>query len=456
MLTAAVIILLLVGACWWTLSPFLRSRVASSAGAPLARRDLEARTEGRLLELKDLDFDREMGKIAGAEYEELRRDLVREAATLLRQLDQEAARSERSAARSSRAPHRRGGGGAAVVLAAALSAVPGGGAQAQADAPSTVTVRVINGTTETPGQAARLVLSRLDEGMEQLAALENVRGEAVFPPLPIAPDDLYLLQAHGAAPSSRMARGADLLAGGVEVTVYDTTADAAGLQAPALNLVIRRLGDALEVGWLLTLDNGGQPPRAIVPGERPALELRVPGGPAAVTRLRFNSGLMPLDFDPAPGSGPDRVGFDAPLPPGRGRLDLTARLPYSGLLTLPVEASMDIAAVTVFAFPTDMQIAGDSLSAHGVEPQTGFLVFRAPGLPRGETLQLAIAGGDPTAAMQSPHGGTGGGQNQMRVVEQRPASAGLAPWIVLVLLLALGLTAALRGERAAEAVRDDR
>jgi hypothetical protein len=173
--------------------------------------------------------------------------------------------------------------------------------------------------------------------------------------------------------------------------------------------------------------------------------------------MQLNSGLIPIDISPAAAGGPDEVAFDRTLLPGRSRVDITARLPYPGELELPLGASAPLSAVTVFAFPTDLEITGPGLVSEGVEPQTGFLVLRGSALAPGETAPLRIRGGDPEAALAAPHGGTGGdaesGHGEIRVVEQRPRAAELAPWIVLGIVAVLGMVAASRAEREAAAGR---
>jgi hypothetical protein len=489
MLNTLVIVALLMGALAWTVVPLLRRVGTATAGAGLRRLDLAANARNRLMELKDLEFDHDMGKLEAADYQSLRLELVQETAGLMRELDQEETRaaSEQTpalpAVRGGRGP--RGGAAGAMALAAWLAVAPVPGARAQgmgggglpaghppvtgdaadgltaADTTavkSVVKVTLRNGTVDGPGAAEEVTLQAIGStGLQQLASVRAGRGEVDLGQQEIVPAAIYVVEARaGRNYPNRLVRGQDLLAGTVELMVYDSTAETSGLQVVNLNLVVRRLGERLEVSWLMTLENGSQPPRAIVPNSGPAFALRVPGGPAAVTRMQSSTGMMPTPVTPTAGAGPDWVGLDRALQPGSTRLDLSASFPYTGAAVVPLEASVDIAQVTIYAFPTDIKLTGTGLTEHGVEPQTGFLVLRAPAIPRGAPLRLSIAGGDPEAATHSPHGGMSGEAGEAdetgaTVVEQGPRIVNTALYIAAAIVTTLVVVLVVRRRSGSDA-----
>ncbi len=474
MLSTLVIVALLTGTLAWTVTPLLRRTGAAGAAAGLHPLDLAANARNRLMELKDLEFDHDMGKLEEADFQSLRQELVQETAGLMRELDREQTRlaseqSETPALRAGRGGRgSRGGFAGALALAAWLAAASVPGARAQemgggglpaghppvaedatggltaADTTavnSVVKVALRNGTAGGPGQAEEVMLQAVGStGLLPLASVRGARGEVDLGEQEIVPAAIYVVEARaGRNYPSRLVRGQDLLSGPVELMVYDSTTETDGLQVANINLVVRRLGERLEVSWLLTLENGSQPPRAIVPGSGPAFALRVPGGPAAVTRMQASTGMMPTPVTPTAGARPDWVGLDRALQPGSTRLDLSASLPYTGALVLPLEASVDIAQLTIYAFPTDIKLTGAGLTEHGVEPQTGFLILRAPAIPRGAPLRLAVAGGDPEAATRSPHGGMSGvnGEADETVVKQGPRIVNTALYIAAAIVTML-------------------
>lgn len=79
-----------LGAAFYIAAPFYReASLRSPAGAPLRhrQRELEAQRESLLRELKELEFDRRMGKADAEQYAATRANVTRQAAQVLRQIE---------------------------------------------------------------------------------------------------------------------------------------------------------------------------------------------------------------------------------------------------------------------------------------------------------------------------------------------------------------------------------
>lgn len=79
-----------LGAAFYIAAPFYRhASLRAPAGAPLRhrQRDLEAQREVLLRELKELEFDRRMGKADEQQYAATRAHVTRQAAQVLRQIE---------------------------------------------------------------------------------------------------------------------------------------------------------------------------------------------------------------------------------------------------------------------------------------------------------------------------------------------------------------------------------
>lgn len=84
-----VLIAVAIGVFAFVLQPLLGARRRAVVITPSRLADLQAR-RGYLLEaIRDVDFDYSVGKLTEAEYRETRGRFVREAADVLRELDQE-------------------------------------------------------------------------------------------------------------------------------------------------------------------------------------------------------------------------------------------------------------------------------------------------------------------------------------------------------------------------------
>ena len=84
-------VLAVVAVFAYMLMPVVRRRQIEEVEAErwdLGRADLEAQREVIYRELRDLDFDHRAGKLADADYQQLRQQLQRRAAAVLMQLDE--------------------------------------------------------------------------------------------------------------------------------------------------------------------------------------------------------------------------------------------------------------------------------------------------------------------------------------------------------------------------------
>ena len=86
-----VMIVLIVGAGYWIVSPLLRA--ARSDGASDSRRDeelqqLESRKEGALATIKELEFDLNMGKISDEDYEALKEQYTDDAVGYIKEIEE--------------------------------------------------------------------------------------------------------------------------------------------------------------------------------------------------------------------------------------------------------------------------------------------------------------------------------------------------------------------------------
>ncbi|MDI3340562.1 MAG: hypothetical protein QJR03_08520 [Sphaerobacter sp.] len=73
----------------FVLQPLLRARRQAAAVPPARLADLQARRAYLLDAIREVDFDYSLGKVAQVEYEEVRARYLREAAGVLRELEQE-------------------------------------------------------------------------------------------------------------------------------------------------------------------------------------------------------------------------------------------------------------------------------------------------------------------------------------------------------------------------------
>ena len=87
---SAVMIVLIVGAGYWIVSPLLRAvrpDDASDSNRDEELQQLEIRKEGTLATIKELEFDLNMGKISDEDYEELKEQYTNDAVGYIKEID---------------------------------------------------------------------------------------------------------------------------------------------------------------------------------------------------------------------------------------------------------------------------------------------------------------------------------------------------------------------------------
>lgn len=105
-LDTLVIVLLALALVVFLGEPFLHPTVSAlSSGEEDARTALTLQKATLYTAIHDLDFDFRTGKVDQQDYEELRSQLEKEAATVLRQLDQETLHSSSMPASQGQCPH---------------------------------------------------------------------------------------------------------------------------------------------------------------------------------------------------------------------------------------------------------------------------------------------------------------------------------------------------------------
>ncbi|RMF86762.1 MAG: zinc-ribbon domain-containing protein [Nitrospirae bacterium] len=109
-----------VAALAFTLLPFLRPR-AAGAGVDLEAEDLFLAKEYVYANIKDLDFDHQVGKIEDEDYQRMRSSLKREASEILDRIERLRGPARREALEREIA-RRRGNGAACPACGAAVAA----------------------------------------------------------------------------------------------------------------------------------------------------------------------------------------------------------------------------------------------------------------------------------------------------------------------------------------------
>ncbi len=371
--------------------------------------------------IKELDFDRAMGKVSEADYQEMTARLRARAVRLIRQLDQgqrvyrDLIEKELAARQPAGEVSRKGAGAAGAVVLAVALALAGGSSSAFAqmggmggsgmpdpramsgiplpttDAPAgTVTVRLVRGglanaiaghpvqfvlgggrsETVTTDENGRAVFSGAAAGslVRAVAVVDGERLESQDFEVPSNAGVILLLTATDKGAEGRAA--ADAVAGTVVLSGQS-------------RVVLEFQDDALQVFYLFDIVNRGTAPVKV---DAP-LVFEMPEGAKNTTVLEGSS-------PQAAASGP-RVTVRGPFAPGTTPVQVASTLPSDGGAQIRLRLPAALGGVLVIAEKVGTMVLQ---SPHVQEIQetddTGkrLLVARGPGLKAGDTLAIDLSG----------------------------------------------------------------
>jgi mono/diheme cytochrome c family protein len=308
------------------------------------------------------------------------------------------------------------------------------GAPAAADTPAVsspftggegiVQGRVINGTAgSAPPESETIQLRAFDMNANFIATITTTvsadgsyRFEGIDPGAQIQYEPLVVYQEipYFGDLEAAITLSAEAPEANVDVTVYETTADASDIRIERLHVVFDlELGQA-QVAELYILSNDGD--RTYVGTlEQGTLPLTIP--PNA---LNFQPGGDPSRYL----SLADGIADTVPIPPGQGTAEsvLVYTLAYDGELELSRALPYGASVVNVFA-PADsgVEITGDQIEPAGPFQAQGTLLdtYMAENLSAGENLTLRLAGefeGVSEATVPSPHETSGPSEAQSVII----------------------------------------
>jgi len=245
---------------------------------------------------------------------------------------------------------------------------------------------VVNKTTGNP--QPRVVLQLLQPSQQGLqtigTALSDANGKFSFPQTP--PPGPVLVQAiYGGALYTHMIPPGTPTSG-VEVPIYDTTADRSVAKLAEHMIVLQPSANELSVGETFLYQNEGtktfNDPSAgsarfetLAPlTASPSVSITPPGG-------------MPIARPTIADKAKNTYHVDYPVMPGETRFDITYTIPAPNPLQI-VGKVVDTSAPLRLVAPNGVTLTGDNLESNGQEPSTGANIYTV----KGNAFKVQIAG----------------------------------------------------------------
>lgn len=306
--------------------------------------------------------------------------------------------------------------------------------------------KVLNGTSQRPvgNQKVLLLTPKPGEGMQLVAdTMTDASGHFAFTQSGITPGTFYLLQAnlqeigyHAAVPPTQFdASGAAK----VDITVYDSSKNAAALQVREVRVLVGAQGSKIRVQEEYQVDNTSNPPRTYsnVDGTFVFYISPQAGEPAVSVTGLAN---MPLQQATVRGKSPGEYHIAYALKPGVTPVTVSYDADYSsGQFALSDHAALPIVQASMFVFPSNLQVASQIFKPAGVDTKNNIERFGAENIARGTPLDAQVSGeanASPPAADNAPEG-------EVKALPNNMTRLGIPLFIciLLILLWALGVRA---------------
>jgi hypothetical protein len=243
------------------------------------------------------------------------------------------------------------------LLGAVVATDPAQGQNAILDRQSAdATIRIVNGTTNEPARAERVLLREPHPMMEVVAEAFGIDGEVVFRGLQLYNFRRYLATAWvNGVPYHAEQRGQDFLDGkALDVHSFASSDDLEGVVVSGMNIVVRQRVDGFGLEYILIVSNESRPQHTIAAESLP-IQLTLPSG---LDRLRIEVGSggpdpRPAELKPA---GDGRQGIAVALTPGSTRLTIGGILTDVTSTELIVSTNLDVRSWSLLAWPAELQI----------------------------------------------------------------------------------------------------
>ena len=235
--------------------------------------------------------------------------------------------------------------------------------------------QVVNKTTGQPAAGVEITLIQAGQGgMKPVAAVKSgADGRFDLPAREAAAGTVSLLQANYQGVTYNRMLPPNAPSQGLEVGVFDTTADTAAAQVGQHMMVIEHVPGELRVNETIMLQNASQRTLANPKG---TLRFFLPPAAGGKVRVSAASGQqgMPLNRVAMKTAEPNVYAVDFLVKPGETRFDITWTAPFA----TPGELQGRILhkdGKTNLIVPKGMSLKGDKLQELGLEPRTQASIY---------------------------------------------------------------------------------
>lgn len=273
---------------------------------------------------------------------------------------------------------------ACCALALLLSVAAGAQIPAEGE-PADVIFRSIDGTTGQPCVLDRLQLNERTIELKELVDTEPSRAVFTLRDVPLVDGRAYLATAwFDKVPYYFEFRGRFLDQDTNTVHVFQTTGDLQDVAVGGLSLIFKKAGELVNYEMLIEIDNQNRPQRTIA---GTGIDLLLPVGATAI-EATVHRGLEPQPARTVVNG--NRLSIEAPLTPGRTRLQVRCRAEWRPGFEIPVECNLPIRAWSLMGSPDYLEYVSFELESDPDNKLPGVARFVGPPLDAGRSIAVRV------------------------------------------------------------------
>lgn len=258
------------------------------------------------------------------------------------------------------------------------------------DEPGDVVFRTVNGTTGEDCVVERLLLQEHTMRLGELEDYEPTSAVFTFRDVPLVDARAYLATVwFEDVPYYWEFRGRFLDQDTNTVHVFDVTDGFEDVAVGGLSLVFKKGGELVTYEMLIEVDNQNRPQRTVT-GR--SLDVMLPAGATAV-EATLHRGPEPVAARTTRTG--DRLSIEAPLTPGKTRLQVRCRAEWRPGFEIPVECNLPIRAWSLMGSPDYLDYACFELEPDESKNLPGTARFVGRALEAGRSIVVRV---DETAA----------------------------------------------------------
>ncbi len=211
--------------------------------------------------------------------------------------------------------------------------------------------KVANATTGGPGTLDRLQIQYRTHILNSVIDVSPEGSTFTLKDVPVLNQGRYIVTSwKDGVPYFNSFRGSQLIEQENTLHIFGTTSDLQDLGVSGLTLLIKKQGSLLYLEYMIKIQNSTKPQITVL--GNPTFEMRLPSGFSQV-KAHYKRGPDPIDIA-ITDIGANVIGLTAPLTSGQNTISLTAALPFTEGMELPIFGNLPVQSWSILTFPQNL------------------------------------------------------------------------------------------------------